>query len=96
MDGGIQHANKIGKNVGVGRNRHVRVTLRSIEDKSKILRNRGLLKGTCIYLDQDLTFTQQEEKRKEWEKIKSTRERGNWAWLKNGKAQVTDRLTNKK
>lgn len=82
--------------MGVGRNIHVRVTLWSIEDKSKIQRNRGLLKGTHIYLDEYLTLTQQEEKRKEWEKVKSTSEVGKWTWLKNRKSQVTDRLTNKK
>ena len=46
-----------------------------------ILKNRGLLKGTHIYLDDDLTPEQQDERRKEWEKVKSTRDAGKWAWL---------------
>ena len=52
----------------------MRITLRNMVDKSRILKNRGLLKGTRIYLDEDLTFAQQEERRKEWEKVKYARE----------------------
>ena len=69
--GGIQQANMIGKIMELGRDRHVRVTLRSMEEKARILKNRGLRKGTRIYLDEDLTLAQQEG-RKEWEKVKSS------------------------
>ena len=96
MKGKIQKGRKIGNTMGVGRDRHVRVTLRSMEDKVRILKNRGLLKGTHIYLHEDLTLAQQEERRREWEEVRLAREVGKWAWLKNGKAQVTDRLKHKK
>ena len=59
-----------------------------------ILRNRGLLRGTNIYLDEDLT--QQEQQRKEWERVKAARSKGKCAWLVNGKAQIGDRFSNKK
>ena len=48
----------------------MRVTLRNMEDKMAILKNRGLLRGTHIYLEDDLTFEQQEERRNEQEKVK--------------------------
>ena len=38
-----------------------------------MLRNTGLLRGTQIYLDEDLAFSQQGEQRKEWEKVKTAR-----------------------
>ena len=61
-----------------------------------ILRNRGLLRGTHIYLDEDLNFAQQEQQRKEWERVKVARSKGKWAWMVNGKAQIGDRFSNKK
>lgn len=61
-----------------------------------ILRNRGLIRGTHIYLDEDLTLAQQDQQRKEWDKLKSTRNKGKWAWLKNEKAQISDQFPNKK
>ena len=67
--------------MGMGKKRHVRVTFNNIKDKSTILKNRGPLEDTQMYLDEDLTIIQQEERRKEWEKVKST-----MAWMKNGKA----------
>lgn len=39
----------------------MRVTLRNLEDKIMILKKGGMLRGTYIYLDEDLTFAQQEE-----------------------------------
>lgn len=75
---------------------HVRVNLVSIEDKNRLLRNKKFLKGTQIYLDEDLTIEQQEERCKEWERVKATRNKGKWAWLQNGKAQVSDIITHQK
>ena len=94
--GYIQQANRIGRKTKNGKDRHVRVSLKSIEDKMDILNNSGLLKGTHIYLDEDLTPEQQDERRKEWEKVKSARDAGKWVWLKNGKSQVSEHLTNQK
>ena len=54
--GKIRQANRIGRSMGMGKNRHVRVTFSNIEDKSAILKNRGLLKDTQIYLNKDLTI----------------------------------------
>ncbi|KAH9323344.1 hypothetical protein KI387_017983 [Taxus chinensis] len=94
--GYIQQANRIGKGIEGGRDRHVRVVMRNIEDKQAILKSRGLLRGTHIYLDEDLTFAQQEDRKKEWEKVKKAREAGKWAQLRNGKAQISEYSTNKK
>ena len=55
-----------------------------------------MLRGTHIYLDEDLNFSQQEQQRKEWERVKATRSEGKWAWLVNRKAQIGDRFSNKK
>ena len=74
----------------------MRVSLRNIDDKNMILINRGLLRGTRIFLDEDLTFAQQEQQRKECERVKAARSEGKWAWLVNGKAQIGDRFSNKK
>ena len=90
--GSIHQASRIGIKVEGGKDRHVRVSLRNIEDKNMILRNRGLLRGTRSFLDEDLTFAQQEQQRMEWEKVKSARSEGKWAWLVNGKAQIGDRF----
>ena len=60
--------------------------MRSTGDKNNIFSKRKFHRGTQIYLDDDLTVTQQEEWRKEWEKVKTERENGKWAWLQNGKA----------
>jgi hypothetical protein len=92
----IQQANKIGKQVKDRKSRHVRVTQENIEDKNKLLRNKKLLKGTQIYLDKDLTITQQEERHKEWEKVKAARNEGKWASLQNGKAQISDKIMHQK
>lgn len=72
----IQQANRIGKKIVGGNDRHVRIILRNLDDKNMILKNRGLLRGTHIYVDEYLTFEQQEEQRKEWEKVKTTRNKG--------------------
>ena len=61
-----------------------------------ILRSRGFIIGTHIYLGEDLTISKQEQQRKEWERVKAARSEGKWAWLVNGKAQIGDRFSNKK
>ena len=50
----------------------------------------------CIYIDEDLTIGQQEERRKKWEKVKETRENEKWAWLQNDKAQINEKIEHKK
>ena len=79
-----------------GKDRHVRVKMRNIGDKNNIFSKRKFLRGTHIYLDDDLTIIQKEERRKEWEKVKTARENGKWARLQNGKAQISDRITHNK
>ena len=60
------------------------------------MRNKWFLKGTCLYIDEDLTIGQQEERRKEWERVKTIRENENWTWLQYGKVQISDKMENKK
>ena len=49
---------RIGKWIRGGKDRHVRVTMRSTGDKNIIFSKRKFLRGTHIYLDDDLTITQ--------------------------------------
>lgn len=48
--GCIDHISRIGKKIEGGRDRHLRVILRNTKDKNMILRNRGLRRGTYVYL----------------------------------------------
>ena len=89
-------AQRIGKRIRGGKDKHVRATMRSTRDKNNIFSKRKFLRGPHIYLDDDLTITQQEERRKEWKKVKTARENGKWARLQNGKAQISDRITHNK
>ena len=70
--------------------------MRNTRDKNSISSNRKFFRGTHIYLDDDLTLTQQEERRKEWEKVKTTRDKDKRAWLENGRAQINDKITHNK
>lgn len=74
-NGVVMQTQRIGRWTKGCKDRHVTVTMKNAEDKNHIMRKKRSLKGTHIYLDDDLTITQQEVRRKEWEKVKTTREK---------------------
>ena len=53
--------------------------LRTATNISTLLSMRAVLKGTKIYLDDDLTLLQQERKREGLKKVMAAREAGKWA-----------------
>ena len=87
-NGAILQTQRIGKWIKGSKGRHVRVTMRNTKDKNKILSNRRFLKGTHIYLDDDLAITQQDETRKEWEKVKQQENMENEHGCKMGKPKL--------
>ena len=62
--------------------------MESVQDKHYLLRKKKLLKGSQLFLDEDLTGKQQEERREEVEKVRAARNEGKRAWLYNGKAII--------
>lgn len=60
----------------------------NVQDKHYLLSKKKFLKGSHFFLDEDLTSKQREERRKEVEKIRATRNEGKRAWLYNGKAVI--------
>ena len=49
------------------------------------------LKGTGIFINEDLIPEDQEELRKEVQKVKEARKEGKWAIIRNRKAFIQDR-----
>ena len=50
-------------------------------DKQTILSRKHLLKGSCFFLEEDLTIMQQEERKKELSKVRAARDEGKRTWL---------------
>lgn len=67
------------------RERSIKVIMSSTRDKHILLSKKQLLRGTCFFLDEDLTIRQQEERREEMEKVRVERDEGKRAWLFKGK-----------
>ena len=55
------------------------IKFRTAADRSTLMSLRGALKGTKIYLDDDLTIMQQEHKRANMTKVMEARNAGKWA-----------------
>jgi hypothetical protein len=62
----------------------------NVQDRNSILRSKGKLKGMKRSIGRDHTPLQQEERRKEWEKIKEARQSGNWTILWNRRAKIDE------
>lgn len=60
----------------------------SVHDKQDILRKKQLLRGSCFFLDEDLTIRQQEERREEMKKLRAVRDDGKRAWLYKAKVVI--------
>lgn len=54
------------------------VVMGSLEEKQKVMRNRALLKGSRIYVDDDLTKTERGIHKKIWQQAKEEEAKGNW------------------
>jgi hypothetical protein len=57
--------------------------------KAMIVANRTMLKGQRIWLDDDLTPMQVQAKKVDLQKVKATKEQGFVAYMRNGKALIT-------
>ena len=71
------------------RARPIRVIMSSIRDKQMLLGKKQLLRGSCFFLDEDLTIRQQEERREEFSNVRATRDEGKRAWLFKGKVVIS-------
>jgi hypothetical protein len=60
-------------------------------EKARVMANRSMLKGQRIWLDDDLTPTQVQERKIELEKVRVAKDQGLIAYLRNGKALITQR-----
>jgi len=65
--------------------------LSSIDHKYDILNKTSSLKGTGIFINEDLILEDQEELRKEVQKVKEARKEGKWAIIRNRKVVIRDR-----
>jgi hypothetical protein len=85
--GRICQAWRVGKPSGE-RVRPIKVIMSSIRDKKILLGKKQLLRGSLFFLDEDLTIRQQEERREEMSKVRTTRDEGKRAWLFKGKVVI--------
>ena len=68
---------------------HVKVS--SIDHKYDILNKTPSLKGSGIFVNEDLIPEDQAKLRKEVQKVKETRKEGKWALIRNRKAIIQDK-----
>jgi hypothetical protein len=69
----------------------VRVKVSCNDHKYKILSKSLSLKGSGIFINEDLIPEDQVELRKEVQKVKEAMKEGKWAIIRNRKASVRDR-----
>jgi hypothetical protein len=67
------------------RARPIKFIMSSIRDKQVLLGKKKILRGSRFFLDEDLTIRQQEERKEEMSKVRTTRDEGKRAWLFKGK-----------
>ena len=63
----------------------------SIDHKHDILSKTSSLKGTGIFINEDLIPEDKAELRKEVQKVKEARKEGKWAIIRNRKAFIRNR-----
>lgn len=81
MEGGIRNVRFVGKG-------DVLVELEREEGKREVMRRRGKLKGTKIFLDDDLTREEREIQRELIKRAKEMREQGKKVWMRFQKLRV--------
>ena len=64
------------------------IKFRTAVDRSTLMSIRGVLKGTKICLDDDLTTMQQEHKKASMTKVMEARNAGKWAVYRVGKVVI--------
>ena len=77
---------KLTKNKG----RLIQIKVSSTEHKHDILSKTSSLKGTRIFINEDLIPEDQAELRKEVQKVKEARKEGKWALIRNRKVVIRD------
>lgn len=60
----------------------------SLHDKYIILSKKHLLRGSFLFLEEDLTIRQQEERREEKLKVREARDECKRAWIYKGKVVI--------
>jgi hypothetical protein len=83
-------AKRLGKIID-HKDRLIRVKVSCTDHKYNILSESPSLKGSRIFINEDLIPEDQAELRKEVQKIKESRKEGKWAIIRNRKAIVRDR-----
>ena len=63
----------------------------STDHKYDILSKTSSLKGTGIFINEDLIPEDQDELRKEVQKVKEARKQGKWVIIRNRKAFIRDK-----
>jgi len=86
----LTEATRLGK-FTENKGRIIRIKVSSTNHKYDILRKISSLKGTGIFINEDLIPEYQAELRKEVQKIKEARKEGKWAIIRNRKAFIRDR-----
>ncbi|KAL3677273.1 hypothetical protein R1sor_027221 [Riccia sorocarpa] len=89
------HTPRVEQAIRVGRSdkgpRAILVKFSTLEDRSLVLSNRSMLKGLHIWIDPDLTPSQMEDKRREFQRVKNAWAEGLVAYMRDGLAVVTTR-----
>jgi len=86
----LTEATRLGK-LTENKGRLIRVKVSSTDQKHDILSKTSSLKGTGIFINEDLIPEDQAELRKEVQKVKEARKEGKWAIIRNRKAVIRDR-----
>ena len=86
----LTEATRLGK-LTENKGRLIRIKVSSTDHKHNILSKTSSLKGTGIFINEDLIPEDQAELRKEVQKVKEARKEGKWAIIRNRKAFIRDR-----
>ena len=83
----LTEATRLGK-LNENKGRLIRIKVSSIDNKYDIRSKTSSLKGTRLFINEDLIPEDQAELRKEVQKVKEARKKGKWALIKNMKVII--------
>ena len=86
----LTEARRLGK-LTENKGRLIWIKVRSTDHKYDILSKTSSLKGTRIFINEDLIPEDQAKLRKEVQKVKEARKEGKWAIIINRKVVILDR-----
>jgi len=86
----LTEATRLGK-LTENKGRLIRIKVSSTDHKYDIVSKTSRLKGTGIFINEDLILEDQAESRMEVQKVKEARKEGEWTIIKNRKAIIRDR-----